>query len=120
MKCHVCTNDVGEGHQFKLCKNNVHLICSNPEGDEGYGQSVVCFICSKKILYLTSVLYITHPFQSLLNSTGGMGSVGGLGSVGAWLAWVAWFHTILAWVAWIHKTLAWVKKLTCVKIKWSE
>ena len=48
MKCHVCTNDVGEAHQRKLCKNNVHLICGNPEGDECYGQSVVCFTCSKK------------------------------------------------------------------------
>ena len=42
MKCHVCTNDVGEAPQCKLCKNN------NPEGDDGYGQSVVCFTCSKK------------------------------------------------------------------------
>ena len=48
MKCHVCTNDVGEAPQCKLCKNNVHLIGGNPEGDDGYGQSVVCFTCSKK------------------------------------------------------------------------
>ena len=41
MKCHVCPNDVSEAHQCKLCKNNVHLICGNPKGDEGYGQSVV-------------------------------------------------------------------------------
>ena len=48
MKCNVYTNDVREAHQCKLCKNNVHLIFGNPEGDEGYGQSVVCFSCSKK------------------------------------------------------------------------
>ena len=48
MKCHVCTNDVGEAPQCKLCKNNIHLIGGNPEGDDGYGQSVVCFTCSKK------------------------------------------------------------------------
>ena len=35
MKCHVCMNDVGEAHQCKLCKNNVHLICGNPEVDQG-------------------------------------------------------------------------------------
>ena len=31
MKCHACTN-VGTAHQCKLCKNNVYLICGNPEG----------------------------------------------------------------------------------------
>ena len=50
MKCHVCTNDVGGAHQCKLCKNSVYLICDNPEGDEGYVQSVVCFTCSNKDL----------------------------------------------------------------------
>ena len=55
-KCHVCTNDVGEAHECKLCKNNAHSICENPEGDEGYGQPVVCFTCSKKSLYWTAVL----------------------------------------------------------------
>ena len=48
MKCHVCANDVGEAPQCKLCKNNVHLICGNPKRDDGYGQSVVFFIYSKK------------------------------------------------------------------------
>ena len=48
MKCHVCTNDVDEAHQCKLCKDNVHLTCGHPERDEGYGKSVVCFSCSKK------------------------------------------------------------------------
>ena len=47
-KCHARTNDVGEAPQYKLCKNNVHLICGNPEGDDGYDQLVVCFTCSKK------------------------------------------------------------------------
>ena len=46
LKGHVCTN-AGEAHQCKLCKNNVHLIYGNPEWDEGYGESVVCFTCSK-------------------------------------------------------------------------
>ena len=48
MKCHVCTNDVSEAHQCKPCKNNVHLICGNLEGDESYSKSVVRFTCSKK------------------------------------------------------------------------
>ena len=48
MKCHVCTNDVSEAHQCELCKNNVHLICGNLEGDESYSKSVVRFTCSKK------------------------------------------------------------------------
>ena len=29
MKYHVCTNDVGEAHHCKLCKNNFHWICGN-------------------------------------------------------------------------------------------
>ena len=44
----------------------IMCICGNPEGDEGYGQLVVCFTCSKKCLYLTSILYITHLFPASL------------------------------------------------------
>ena len=47
MKFHVCRNNVGEAHQRKLWKNNVHLICGNPKGDDVYGQSVLCFTYSK-------------------------------------------------------------------------
>ena len=63
MKCHVFVN-VGEAHQCKLSKNNMHLIFGIPEGYEGYSLSVVSFIWSKKGLYLTSILYITHLFQA--------------------------------------------------------
>ena len=66
MKCHVCTNDVGDAHQCKFCKNKVNLICGNPEGDEGLGQSFICFNCSKKGFYLTSILHIIHLFQASL------------------------------------------------------
>ena len=56
MKPHVCTNDFG----------NVHLISGNPEGDEGYSQSVVYFTFSRKGLYSTSLLHITHLFEASL------------------------------------------------------
>ena len=52
MKCHVCTNYVGEAQQCKLCMNNLHLISGGPGGDESHGQSAVCFTCSKEDLCL--------------------------------------------------------------------
>ena len=44
--CAVCKNPVGGAHVCVKCKNPVHIICGNPIGDEGFGQSVTCFSCS--------------------------------------------------------------------------
>lgn len=49
-KCAVCCNAVGIGtaHKCTNCKNYVHLFCGKGIGEEGYGQSVVCFHCGEK------------------------------------------------------------------------
>lgn len=45
--CKICKNIVGKAHKCKKCKGFVHLICGNTIGEEGYGQEVICFVCSK-------------------------------------------------------------------------
>jgi len=42
-KCIVCDKVVGGAHKCDKCKNHVHLICGKGIGENGYGQTVVCF-----------------------------------------------------------------------------
>ena len=46
-KCIVCDNIADGAHKCNQCKQIVHQICGNGIGEEGYGQEVVCFKCSK-------------------------------------------------------------------------
>ena len=45
--CKVCQNIVGKAHKCQECKHFVHLICGKTIGEEGYGQEVIYFVCSK-------------------------------------------------------------------------
>ena len=38
----------GNARKCVKCDCYVHLICGEPQGEEGYGQSVVCFRCTPK------------------------------------------------------------------------
>ena len=44
--CHVCFQSVGDTHSCKECKKFVHLHCGIPEGEEGFGQKVICTTCN--------------------------------------------------------------------------
>ena len=43
--CHVCHKEVEGAHTCKRCKKSVHLICGTAQGEEGYGQQVICKVC---------------------------------------------------------------------------
>lgn len=50
--CPVCEKDIDGSHVCRDCKQAVHLfICGDPvpNSEEGYGQPVICFKCSKKL-----------------------------------------------------------------------
>ncbi|CAB4023245.1 Hypothetical predicted protein [Paramuricea clavata] len=57
-RCRVCGGEVGDAHQCRICKQNVHLICGVPDKDseEGYGQKLTCSCClnSKGITLIQS------------------------------------------------------------------
>ena len=48
MECAVCCKDVGGAHSCARCDKKVHLICGQQIGDEGYGQSIICYNCEKQ------------------------------------------------------------------------
>ena len=43
--CVVCGEETSGGHSCPRCFGNIHIICGRPEGEEGYGGSVVCPPC---------------------------------------------------------------------------
>ena len=58
MKYPVFVN-VGEAHQCKLSKNNMHLIFGIPEGYEGYIQSISCkfHLIQKRFVFNFNLIY---------------------------------------------------------------
>ena len=44
--CKVCEQTVGKAHKCEHCKHFVHIFCGKTIGEEGYGQEVICFVCS--------------------------------------------------------------------------
>ena len=48
--CPVCQRPVDTAHKCHACQKYVHsIICSNPVGEEGHGQAVLCHLCSGKV-----------------------------------------------------------------------
>ena len=63
VKFHASMN-AGETDQCKLCKNNKHLVCGNPEGDEGY--NLEAFIIHLQMFFKIGV------FKNFTNFTGNL------------------------------------------------
>ncbi|GFY42653.1 integrase catalytic domain-containing protein [Trichonephila inaurata madagascariensis] len=46
--CVVCGMESTGAHSCAICKNQVHAICGNAVGDEGYGSKILCYLCQKE------------------------------------------------------------------------
>ena len=48
-QCPVCQRPADAAHKCHACQQYVHsIICSDPVGEEGHGQVVLCHLCSCK------------------------------------------------------------------------
>jgi hypothetical protein len=43
--CIVCQKPASNAHSCSKCSNTVHVICGKTDGEEGFGRSVLCFLC---------------------------------------------------------------------------
>lgn len=43
--CIVCQKPASNAHSCNVCKNTVHAICGKSTGVEGFGATVLCFLC---------------------------------------------------------------------------
>jgi hypothetical protein len=43
--CIVCQKPASNAHSCSKCSNTVHVICGKTNGEEGFGRSVLCFLC---------------------------------------------------------------------------
>jgi hypothetical protein len=43
--CIVCQKPASNAHSCSKCSNTVHMICGKTNGEEGFGRSVLCFLC---------------------------------------------------------------------------
>jgi hypothetical protein len=46
MLCIKCHNETSGAHRCDVCKQHIHVICGTQIGEEGYGSSVRCDLCS--------------------------------------------------------------------------
>lgn len=62
-RCRACTdpNPVDPVHQCLQCGAYVHVFCGHPQGDEGHGQAVVCYMCKPREVAAVEEAVTTAP-----------------------------------------------------------